>query len=434
MKKVGLYVRVSTQEQKQHGLSVESQIDALKKHCEENNYYIYAIYNDAGYSASKSYKTRPALQQMISDCQNKNIDLLLFTKLDRFFRNVPDYYACVEQMKNVPWRAVWEDYETETSSGMFKVNIMLSIAQAESSRTSERIKAVNEYRRASGCFVGGLAPIGYKIENKELVKDPDQEEGINAFFNTYLSTFSPMDAMNKASEYGLKISRPVARRMMLSEVYCGNAYGYTCPAYISVDDHNKMVASVNKRTTVAQQKRTYLFSGLMSCPLCGGKLGSVQVHSTRKGGKKYVYKAYECNSHHFNRGCTNKSKVFESTVEKYLINNIESIMRDYNISLISRKSKTDTKVQIKKLNDKLSRILFLFQEGDISAEDYRTKRDEIKSDIIKLEAIPDKKPIQLPDNWLNIYSDLDEDHKKGFWNNIIDNIVRSGDDFIVTLK
>lgn len=434
MKKVGLYVRVSTQEQKQHGLSVESQIDALKKHCEENNYYIYAIYNDAGYSASKSYKTRPALQQMISDCQNKNIDLLLFTKLDRFFRNVPDYYACVEQMNNVPWRAVWEDYETETSSGMFKVNIMLSIAQAESSRTSERIKAVNEYRRASGCFVGGLAPIGYKIENKELVKDPDQEEGITAFFNTYLATFSPMDAMNKASEYGLKISRPVARRMMMSEVYCGNAYGYICPAYISVDDHNKMVDSVNKRTTVAQQKRTYLFSGLMSCPSCGGKLGAIQIHSKRKNGKKYVYKAYECNSHHFNRGCTNQHKTYESTVEKYLINNIESIMKDYNVSLISRKSKTDAKVQIKKLNDKLSRILFLFQEGDISAEDYRTKRDEIKADIIKLEAIPDKKPIQLPDNWLNIYSDLDEDHKKGFWNNIIDNIVRSGDNFIVTLK
>ena len=51
MKKVGLYVRVSTQEQKLHGISIENQLDALQQYCREKGYFVAAIYNDAGVSA-----------------------------------------------------------------------------------------------------------------------------------------------------------------------------------------------------------------------------------------------------------------------------------------------------------------------------------------------------------------------------------------------
>ena len=142
MKKVGLYVRVSTQEQKLHGISIENQLDALQKYCKEKGYIIVATYNDAGVSAHGSYKKRPALLQMIQDCQEKKIELLLFTRLDRFFRSVGDYYLVTSQMDKVPWKAIWEEYETETSDGQFRVNIMLSIAEAEAARTSEKIKSI----------------------------------------------------------------------------------------------------------------------------------------------------------------------------------------------------------------------------------------------------------------------------------------------------
>jgi len=65
MKKVGLYVRVSTQEQKLHGISIENQLDALQKYCKEKGYIIVATYNDAGVSAHGSYKKRPALLQIV---------------------------------------------------------------------------------------------------------------------------------------------------------------------------------------------------------------------------------------------------------------------------------------------------------------------------------------------------------------------------------
>ena len=190
MKKVGLYVRVSTQEQKLHGISIENQLDALQKYCKEKGYIIVATYNDAGVSAHGSYKKRPALLQMIQDCQEKKIELLLFTRLDRFFRSVGDYYLVTSQMDKVPWKAIWEEYETETSDGQFRVNIMLSIAEAEAARTSEKIKSIMDYKRERGDHLGTV-PLGYRTENKKLAIDPTTEPIVREIFSMYDSGKGP---------------------------------------------------------------------------------------------------------------------------------------------------------------------------------------------------------------------------------------------------
>lgn len=101
MKRAALYVRVSTQEQKNSGLSVDSQIDALKKYCEEQGYTIAGIYNDAGISARKKYTKRPALLQLLEDCKKHEIDIILFTRLDRWFRAVAGYYEVQRSLMRV---------------------------------------------------------------------------------------------------------------------------------------------------------------------------------------------------------------------------------------------------------------------------------------------------------------------------------------------
>ena len=56
----GIYVRVSTDDQKDNGYSIDSQLRMIKEYCERNNYIIVSTYNDAGYSG-KDFM-RPALQ------------------------------------------------------------------------------------------------------------------------------------------------------------------------------------------------------------------------------------------------------------------------------------------------------------------------------------------------------------------------------------
>lgn len=429
MKRVALYVRVSTAEQRDQGISVESQIEALRAYCRQNGYTEAGLYNDAGVSARCSYKRRPGLLQMIQDCQDKKIDLIIVTKLDRFFRSVPDYYAVMEQVGAVPWRAIWEDYETETSSGIFKVNIMLSIAQAESDRTSERIKAVNEYRKAQGQVVAGSAPLGYTIRKGDIFKNELVRDAVSTFFAVYLQTTSPTKAIDAAAEYGVNISRPQALRMLKSEVYAGNAYGCSCDAYITTEEHQYILGTLEGRKTRRTNfGRVYYFSGILRCPICHGTMASHYI-SCKVHGKKYQYKAYRCSSYDMKRGCTGKKVVFESTLEKYLIKNVFSLMNEY---LLSSSEDVDKKAsaekQIAKLREKLKRIGDRYEDGDISRDEYRKKRQAITSEIESLlPEVVTTQVEQLPEDWVKEYQELDDEHKRIFWHRVLTKIEYAGD-------
>lgn len=426
--------QVSTIEQKRHGLSVDNQIDALQKYCEENGYICAGIYNDAGFSASKSYKTRPALLQMIEDCKKGKIDLVAFTKLDRFFRNVPDYYACVEQMAGIPWVSIWEDYETETSAGKFKVNIMLSVAQAESDRTSERIRAVKQFQREQGKYVGGVAPMGYKVEHSELVIDEDQRETVEMIFKTYLQTHSVMKVLELLRDKGCSRSRHGIYNMLINPTYKGDAFGYKCEPYITEAEHNEILKELGTKYYKKHDdtKIPYMFSGKIICAECGKPMAGSFSRRIR-GGNEKLYKYYRCTGWQ-NRLCTNSKNISEMKLEKMVIDQIEPAFEAYQIrAKTAQKEVKSCKARISTLEGKLKRIGERFEDGDISREEYREKRDVIKMEISELNTkiVPIQK--ELPKKWLSIYEQLDVEHKKYFWGKIIDKIEYSGEEIKVNI-
>lgn len=137
MKRVFLYARVSTEEQAVHGLSIEAQVTALEEWAKTNGHKVVGVYIDAGISARKPAKKRPELQRLLLDAQAGRGELIVFTKLDRWFRNIAEYYKVQEILEkcHVDWRTIQEDYDTSTASGRLKINIMLSVAQDEADRT-----------------------------------------------------------------------------------------------------------------------------------------------------------------------------------------------------------------------------------------------------------------------------------------------------------
>ena len=103
-----LYVRVSKDEQVKFGYSINAQIDALENYCFENKIKIADTYIDEGISAA-TIKKRHAFVKMISECENG--DIILFTKLDRFSRNLLDANMIVADLdkKNIAIKAINED-------------------------------------------------------------------------------------------------------------------------------------------------------------------------------------------------------------------------------------------------------------------------------------------------------------------------------------
>lgn len=185
MKYVACYCRVSTDEQKKFGFSIQAQKDALEKYCKENNYK-YEFYIDEGISAS-SMKKRNALNEMLNKC---NIfDMILFTKLDRLSRNVLDANNINKLLldNKCTMKAIDEDdIDTSTADGTFIFNLKVSLAQREIGKTSERIKFVFQNKREKGEVTSGTRKYGYDIVNKKFQINPSEAKNIVNLYEYFI--------------------------------------------------------------------------------------------------------------------------------------------------------------------------------------------------------------------------------------------------------
>ena len=280
--RVGLYGRVSTEEQALRGFSIEAQVDALKEHCKKNNMKIVDIYLDEGISGAKPPLKRPALKRLLDDVEAGKIDMILFTKLDRWFRSVKEYFKVQDVLDNnkVEWKAIQEDYDTTTANGQMAITIFLAVAQNERDRTAERIKVVLEHKRKNkeACFGGQAIPFGYTKEKDpngvmRLVKDPETEKACQEFWDILIKSNNLNKAIRHMThEYGITKDWKSWSRMTQSDFYCGIHRGVQdyCPAYVSPEEFLKF----QERETVKGTPTgiPYFFRGMMRCPQCGHKL------------------------------------------------------------------------------------------------------------------------------------------------------------------
>ena len=309
MTRVALYIRVSTSEQVVNGLSLEAQREALENYAKERGYNIVDVYADEGITARKKLSNRKELQRLLEDVKNDKIDLILVTKLDRWFRNIKDYYQVQDILEahNCNWRTIFENYDTSTASGRLHINIMLSVNQDECDRTSERIKAVFEHKRENKEVCSGSVPYGYYIdENKHLQIDEEKAKEIQDAYNYYELHNNMMQTRNYLSDKYGYITYSATRRRLTHEAYIGTINGIKdfCPAIISEKQYNNVqrLISMNKKQYKPKApQEEYIFSGMLRCKLCGSVLNSNRM---LKNG--VPYKLYRCRKFKREKSCSNK--------------------------------------------------------------------------------------------------------------------------------
>lgn len=431
-KRVFLYVRVSTEEQAIHGLSIEAQTTALESWARESGHKVAGIYTDAGISARKPASKRPELQRLLTDVQAGKGDLVAFTKLDRWFRNIAEYYKVQEVLEkhHVDWRTIHEDYDTSTASGRLKINIMLSVAQDEADRTSERIKAVFEAKRQRLEPLTGNCPTGYRLAGKKLVKDPETEEAVSAFFQKYLACGSVSVAQSHVlDKFGLRIEYQLASKMLDSPAYYGRYYqvdGMT-PAYITREEFDRIQALRTRVVRKTKYNRTYLFSGLAVCGECG-------YHMAPKTNLRNQVPVYNCPAHYIKRsGCQNKTNISERKIEAYLLEMLEIEMRRLQIeyaNLSKHRQEADHKKEISALKSKISKLKDLYLNDLITLEEYKTDQTAMLERITQLQnreeqtRRPDFERIEkvLVAGWREMYQDVSREKKREFWHSLLKEI------------
>ena len=218
VRRAALYIRVSTEEQAKQGYSIPAQREDLEGYARRNGLAVAGVFVDEGKSARKRYTARPAFMQMLKMVKAGEIDVILFIKLDRWFRSIADYYEVqkILDAHNVAWKTTQEDYDTETTNGRMYINIRLTIAQDEADRTSDRIKFVFENKVTHGEAIFGNPPLGLKVADKHIVPDPETAPIVRELFRHYEAHRSISRAVREVGEQFGRVLWLDGTRKMLS--------------------------------------------------------------------------------------------------------------------------------------------------------------------------------------------------------------------------
>ena len=400
--RVALYARVSTEEQALHGLSIDAQLAALREAFPNGKEYV-----DLGISARKPISKRPELQRLLRDVEQDRIDLICFCKLDRWTRNIREYYKAQDILEahNVAWKALHEDYETQTAAGRLKVNIMLAVAQDEADRTSERIKAVLERKRQMGLVPGGKTPIGVKIVDGHYAPSEDAEL-VGNIYRDYIASRSVLSVARECGYSGNGL-----RRLLQNPIY---------KTLNIVDDAtwNKAQEILKERSQRhSRSDRVYLFSGLLFCPYCGRKLCACFVKET---------KYYRC-MRHYDGKCPG-IHVREDAVEKYLLAQIIPEIEGENMR-IKRKQKKP--VNVSALKQKRDKLTDLYMNDLIDKDKYTNDYKELTAKIEEAENQPKPVDVEIVKKAVDIYPMLSNPAQKAFWSSLVTKIVPTDDGFTV---
>lgn len=443
IERVAAYVRVSSQEQKLHGYSLDAQRMKLTEYAEKNHMRIVEWYMDEGVSGRKLIRKRPELQRMIQDAEKGEFDRIIFIKLDRFFRSVAEYHECMKRISPVVWSTTEEDYDLTTANGRMLVNMKLTIAELEADQTGERINIVNEYKVTTGQPLSGSVPFCYKIvkgENgrKKIVKDPETSyimEDVLEHFQMHQSVRKTVFYINEKYKVNIlykTISETLHNPMLYGE-YRGNP-NYIAEPYVDKETFDRIQKMIKRNTKVNTSNRDYIFGGLIRCPKCGRVLRGTMHQNNARNGKTYYYKMYRCAGWRLNKSCDYKYCVNENTVEKLMLANVEMYLADAKIK--SAEIQDSDAFQIPKQNidaitAQIDRLNYSWQTGKIrTVEKYEKDYAELIEKLEKAKAeqktsvVKDFSEIDaiLHAGWREIYNHLDDAHKRAFWRSFVDNI------------
>ena len=171
------YIRVSTDKQAEHGVSLDAQRAKLEAYAALYELDLVAVEVDAGVSAKTL--DRPALQRSLAMLRGGQADAILVVKLDRLTRSVRDLGDLVEGYFAVgKWAlmSVGEQIDTRSAAGRLVLNVLASVAQWEREATGERTSAALRHKAAAGEFTGGELPYGSRLAADGVALEPEPAE------------------------------------------------------------------------------------------------------------------------------------------------------------------------------------------------------------------------------------------------------------------
>ena len=174
-----LYLRVSTEEQTKHGVSLADQEERLKAYCAARGLKIIAILREGGISGGKPIGSRPQGAKLFELLQS-GVKHVVALKLDRLFRNALDALQTVDYWNKLDIRLHLVDMggsalDSGTAVGRMMLVMLAGTAEMERNLTQERVKSALDHKKKHGQAYGPT-PYGFIRAGKALRPDPEEQK------------------------------------------------------------------------------------------------------------------------------------------------------------------------------------------------------------------------------------------------------------------
>ena len=415
----GIYVRVSTDDQRDNGYSIDSQLRMIKEYCEKNEYDIVDVYNDAGHSGKDLM--RPEMQRLLKDIKSKKIDKLVAIKVDRLTRNNYDGFWLLNYCEehDVKIELMLEPYDVSTANGEMIFGMNLVFGQRERKEIGARTKRAME-EMALEKIHQSKAPYDY-TRNKEtglLEVEPIEAQVVKEIFELCKKGHSTRNiaTIMKDNNAYLKQGKWKSDRVykiLTNSIYIGifeyGKYKRKSQDILRVENYcepiiDEVTWNATRKVLVKNKHSNYgeyihLFSGLVKCPICGEIMSSSESFKYPNGNQK-VYYHLRCKNHNCSGfGLHYNTEKIEIKL-KQVLEELTLFMLSMNNEIITCNStKSDDVKDIEKAIEKLKlqekRLVDLYLSSNLDVETINHKNDVIKKEIDKLN----QKKVRLdPDN------------------------------------
>lgn len=208
-KRCAIYTRKSTED----GLEQDfNSLDAQREACaayilsqaHEGWQQVAELYDDGGWSGGNV--ERPALRQLLADVAAGKVDIIVVYKVDRLTRSLADFAKIVEILdeNEASFVSVTQAFNTTNSMGRLTLNVLLSFAQFEREVTGERIRDKIAASKKKGMWMGGPVPLGYRLEERKLLIEPDEASVVRMIFERYIQLRSIPRLVEELARRGIR--------------------------------------------------------------------------------------------------------------------------------------------------------------------------------------------------------------------------------------
>lgn len=438
--KVAIYARVSTEEQAEHGYSIDAQLDTLRNYCQMYGRVIHDEYVDSGVSG-KSMTNRLELKRLLWDAEKHMFDEVLVWKINRLARKNIDLLQIVDLLdkNNIAFRSFSENFETATPMGKFALQMMGAVGELERNTIVDNVKMGMKQRAKTGLH-NGKVPLGYRAVlnsnissyDSNLVVVPDEALIVTKIFELYASGRGLKSIANEFNHTGYKtkkgnpFSTSAVKDILRNPMYAGkirynqhenwnekrrrgkNAEPIIVdgkhPAIISEELWERVQQMINKRSFLPPRtfNGEYLLTGLIRCPQCGGAMVASRTKSKLKNGETKINMYYSCGNFR-NKGSSvcSANSIRKEEAEEYVFNRLKTVLTQEKllkrlIEKMNDKLKHRTRPlqqelqhvaqQILKLEAMKARYMELYEHNQLDKSLFSNRVQEIQSDLEKLKA------------------------------------------------